>query len=213
MNERELESVTRLVVQAVRERLGKAEPAVVEVVAREVVAAMAGGASAVPAQASGGRGSYSPSPDAARGAAPARAPARPAASGSATSRPAEGGVTTPRGAVLPEATGNRSLEMCAGCLEQQRARESKRAVVTTTGRNCKGVVATISGEIAASGGDIQDVSQTIVSDYFTMIMVVDLGELTVPFSQFKERLLAAAGKLGIHAVVMHEDVARALQRV
>jgi len=44
-------------------------------------------------------------------------------------------------------------------------------------------------------------------------MVVDIEQLTVPFIEFKERVVSAASDLGIHAVVMHEDVMRSLQRV
>ena len=48
--------------------------------------------------------------------------------------------------------------------------------MTTTGRNCKGVVASIASRVAEAGGDIQDISQTIVSGFFTMIMVVDIND-------------------------------------
>lgn len=88
-----------------------------------------------------------------------------------------------------------------------------RAIVTSSGRNTHGVVAGISSTISEANGDIQDMSQTIVSDFFTLIMVVDLTELAVSFAELKARLKAEAERLGIHVVVMHEDVMRALQRV
>jgi ACT domain-containing protein len=88
-----------------------------------------------------------------------------------------------------------------------------RAVVTASGKNTKGVVAAVSKVIADASGDIQDMSQTIVSDFFTLIMVVALDELNMPFSQMKEALKSAGEQLGFHIVVMHEDVMRALQRV
>ena len=181
-----LEQVARLVTRAVSDRLGgNAPPDVVEVVVREVLGAMASG---VPA--------------------PSTRP--PSASDNG-----DGTVTTGLGAVLPrpESVTRTSLELCTTCVEQVRQQGQSRAVVTTTGRNARGVVATMAKEIAEAGGDIQDISQTIVSDYFTMIMVVDISGLVVPFSGFKERLLAAAEKLGVHGVVMHEDVMRSLQRV
>src|SRR4051812_37940019 len=77
-----------------------------------------------------------------------------------------GTVTTARGAVmLPMANGNPSLEYCQSCVEQERARGRERAVMTTTGKNTKGVVAKLTGRIAELGGDILDISQTLISDY------------------------------------------------
>jgi ACT domain-containing protein len=93
-----------------------------------------------------------------------------------------------------------------------RARGS-RAVVTTTGKNQRGIVAKIAQAIADTGGDIVDISQTLVSDYFTMIIVVDASALTVSFAEFKTRLEKTVSALGAQCLVMHEDVVEALQRV
>ena len=180
-----LQQLARLVAAAVSERLGDAQPDVVEVVVREVLGAMSEG---VPAPST-----------------------RPPAADNG-----DGTITTGLGAVLPRPAGpatETSLELCTGCVEQTRQQNQHRAVITTTGRNARGVVATVAKEVADAGGDIQDISQTIVSDYFTMIMVVDISSLVLPFAGFKERLLAAAEQLGIHLVVMHEEVMRSLQRV
>lgn len=113
----------------------------------------------------------------------------------------------------PPPSGERTLALCAGCVEQARHDPRDRAVVTATGRNRRGIIAAIAAAVTAAGGDIADISQTIVSDFFTMIMVVDIGELEVPFPQFKQRVTEAAAELAIRAVVMHEDVMRSLQRV
>jgi ACT domain-containing protein len=192
MSETDLEKATRQVAQAVTERLGTDSPQVVELVVREVVAAMSG-AAAVPAPST---------------------PPPPALQGQSAAKGGDQTVTTALGAKLPAPRGGASLEMCTTCMEQVRRQESgSRAVVTTTGRNARGVVARVSTEVADAGGDIQDISQTIIGDFFTMIMVVELSGMELPFASFKERILVAARDLGIHAVVMHEEVMRSLQRV
>jgi ACT domain-containing protein len=89
----------------------------------------------------------------------------------------------------------------------------RRAVVTTTGKNQRGIVAKIAQAIADAGGDIVDISQTLVSDYFTMIIVVDASALTVSFADFKSRLERAVSALGAECLVMHEEIVEALQRV
>ena len=186
------DDLARMVIQAVSDRLGSRDPEVVELVTREVVAAMAG-INRVPP------------------------PSRPGPGGAVDN--GDGTLTTAMGAVLPQpAAGGdllegASLALCAGCLEQVRRQQQSRAVITTTGYNAKGVVARMAAQVADAGGDILDISQTIVANFFTMIMIVEIGELTVSFAEFKERLLVAAKELGIQAVVMHEEVMRSLQRV
>ena len=104
-------------------------------------------------------------------------------------------------------------ELCASCLEQERRRSGHRAVVTTTGKNQRGIVAKIAQAIADAGGDILDISQTLVADYFTMIIVVDMTGLAEPFAAFKARLTKAVQSLGAECLVMHEEVVSALQRI
>lgn len=104
-------------------------------------------------------------------------------------------------------------ELCASCLEQERRKVGRRAVVTTTGKNRKGIVANIARAIADAGGDILDISQTLVADYFTMIIIIDLTGLEVPFTELKARLTEMVRALGAECLVMHEDVVTALQRI
>jgi ACT domain-containing protein len=121
----------------------------------------------------------------------------------------------PAGAATAAATTTtaRRGPLCPGCLEEERRKSGRRAVVTTTGKNQRGIVAKIAQAIADAGGDIVDISQTLVGDYFTMIIVVDMADLAVSFAEFKARLTAAVQSLGAECLVMHEEVVSALQRV
>jgi len=92
-------------------------------------------------------------------------------------------------------------------------RRGGRAVVTTTGKNQRGIVAKIAQAIADAGGDIVDISQTLISDYFTMIIIVDTSALSVSFAEFKAKLERTVAAAGADCLVMHEDVVNALQRV
>ena len=94
-----------------------------------------------------------------------------------------------------------------------RTSPQSRAVVTTTGKNQRGIVAHIAQAIADAGGDILDISQTLVSDYFTMIIIVDTSALAVSFAEFKRRVEQAVAAHGAQCLVMHEAVVNALQRI
>jgi ACT domain-containing protein len=91
--------------------------------------------------------------------------------------------------------------------------KTDRAVVTTTGKNQRGIVAKIAQAIADAGGDIVDIAQTLVSDYFTMIIIVDTSALTVSFAEFKSRLEKTVAAAGAECLVMHEDVVSSLERI
>jgi ACT domain-containing protein len=127
----------------------------------------------------------------------------------------DGRFVTPRGAtLLPLAPGaTPSMDYCLSCVAQEKARTRQRAVLTTTGKNTKGIVARVTARIADLGGDILDISQTLVGDWFTMIIVIDVGSLTVSFEQFQSDLNATIRELGCQAMIMHEDVLTSLHRV
>ena len=126
-----------------------------------------------------------------------------------------GTQVTPRGAVLPLLPPGTEppIDYCALCVEQEQRRGRRRAVLTTTGKNRRGIVAKMTQVIAEAGGDILDISQTLVSDYFTMIIVVDIARLEASFEEFKERVLEASRSLDVQTMMMHEDVMAALHRV
>lgn len=140
-----------------------------------------------------------------------------AAMGSAA--PAAAPFVNPRGVtVLPVVGGGAgpsvpSVDVCLACVEQEKARRRSRAVLTATGRNTKGIVASVTSRIAELGGDILDISQTLVSDFFTMIIVIDVGSLTAPFERFQAEVTAAVSAMGCQAMMMHEDVLTSLHRV
>lgn len=92
-------------------------------------------------------------------------------------------------------------------------RARRKVVITSTGRNQKGVVARLTSLLADLGVDILDISQTLVGDFFTMLLIVDIAEMRVDFGQLKQSLEQVADALGIHVLLMHEDLVRSLHRV
>jgi len=124
-------------------------------------------------------------------------------------------VTTPRGATLLPMAGAPvpTIDYCLACVEQEKSRKRHRAVLTTTGKNTKGIVARVTARIADLGGDILDISQTLVGDFFTMIIVVDVGSLAVSFERFQDEVSGTVREMGCQAMMMHEDVLTSLHRV
>ena len=88
-----------------------------------------------------------------------------------------------------------------------------KAVITVTGKDSVGIIAKVATACAENGANIVDISQSVLSDYFAMIMLADIDSLTVEFSEFVDKL-DALGKerdLVIHA--MHEDIFNTMHHI
>ena len=88
-----------------------------------------------------------------------------------------------------------------------------KAIITVIGKDTKGIIAKVSGVCANFGVNIVDISQSVMKDYFAMIMLVELDDLTVSFGKFSEELkeLGTANDLVIEA--MHEDIFNSMHRI
>ena len=94
--------------------------------------------------------------------------------------------------------------------------DTSKIVVTAHGRNRSGVVARLAAAIDELGGDIRDLSQTIVGDYFTMLFVVHLsggGPEEAQFMRLRQRLKQVGEDLGVHVVVMHDDILSSMHSI
>ena len=88
-----------------------------------------------------------------------------------------------------------------------------RIVVAVIGRDRPGIMASVTAVLAARTANILDVSQTIMSDLFTMVMLVDINHTSVPFATLKAELEAHGQSENLVILVQHEDIFRAMHRV
>jgi ACT domain-containing protein len=88
-----------------------------------------------------------------------------------------------------------------------------RAVVTVLGEDCVGIVARISGVLAESGANIEDIRQTILGDIFSMTMLVTVDEDATPFDEVQSGLEAAGRELGLQVTLQREDLFRYMHRI
>ena len=88
-----------------------------------------------------------------------------------------------------------------------------KAVVTVTGKDKVGIIAMASAECAKHGANIVDISQTVMKEYFAMIMLVDIDGLNVDFASFTDSMKKAGSDNGVDIRVMHEDIFNAMHRI
>jgi len=87
------------------------------------------------------------------------------------------------------------------------------AIVTVVGTDKVGIIARVSAFFAERDINIEDISQTILSGNFVMMMMVDLSKSSKPLSQVKEELTGLETSLNVTISVMHERVFTAMHRI
>ena len=88
-----------------------------------------------------------------------------------------------------------------------------KAVITVGGKDMVGILASISGECAKYGANVNEVSQTILQDMFCMIMLVDFEKANVPFTEFSDKVTAIGNEMALSIHVMHEDIFNSMHRI
>jgi len=84
-------------------------------------------------------------------------------------------------------------------------------VITVTGVDHPGIVAAVTTELAKLNVNIEDISQTILQDFFTMIMLVDVRG--VKRNEIQKALDKVADKQKVKIIMQHEDLFRYMHRV
>jgi ACT domain-containing protein len=90
---------------------------------------------------------------------------------------------------------------------------SGRAIVTIIGSDRIGIIAGIAEIIAAANVNILDISQSVIRDFFTMIMMVDLRTATISFAELSERLQRRGAELAVRVEIQREEIFKAMHRV
>ncbi len=84
--------------------------------------------------------------------------------------------------------------------------DSTRVIITAFGLNKPGIVARISGNLADNACNILDISQKILQEFFTIIMIVDIGECPKNLKDLKDELGEIGNDIGVRVLIQHEDV-------
>jgi ACT domain-containing protein len=88
-----------------------------------------------------------------------------------------------------------------------------RAVVTVTGKDKKGIIAKVSTFLSEKGANIEDISQTVLGEYFAMIMIVDVSTIKEELSTLSKECREMGKQIGMSIYLQHEDVFNAMHSV
>ena len=88
-----------------------------------------------------------------------------------------------------------------------------RAVITVIGKDKIGIIYRVSKILSEYKINIEDISQTILQDVFTMVMLVDLSESTCKFTDLKGQLENVGKEIGMTIRIQNEDIFNAMHTI
>jgi ACT domain-containing protein len=88
-----------------------------------------------------------------------------------------------------------------------------RAIVTVIGKDRVGIIAGVSTILADCNINILDITQTTMQDIFTMIMLVDISQMAINFTDLSEKLAKKGEELSLSLRIQHEDIFNSMHRI
>ena len=88
-----------------------------------------------------------------------------------------------------------------------------KAVVSVIGKDQRGIISGVSTRLYEFSINVQDISQTIMHGYFTMIMLVDVSACEVSFSELADQLERAGTEQSLSIRIQREDIFNAMHRI
>lgn len=88
-----------------------------------------------------------------------------------------------------------------------------KAIVTVLGHDRVGIISAISQQLAKLGVNIEDISQTLMQNYFVMIMMTDISASGMSIDEIGKALSESGKQIGVDVKVQHEDIFNCMHRI
>ena len=89
----------------------------------------------------------------------------------------------------------------------------KKSIITVVGKDTVGIIAKVCTYLAENQINILDISQTIVQDYFNMMMIVDITKSAKEFGAIADELDAIGAEIGVQVKIQQEDIFNSMHRI
>jgi ACT domain-containing protein len=89
----------------------------------------------------------------------------------------------------------------------------QKTIITVVGKDAVGIIANVCTYLAENRANILDISQTIVQEYFNMMMIVDFAQVEKPFGEVAAELAEVGNSLGVQIKCQREDIFEKMHRI
>ena len=88
-----------------------------------------------------------------------------------------------------------------------------KAIISVIGKDRPGIIAKVSGKLFEMNVNIEDISQTIMQNYFTMIMMVDTSKASADFATISQAMNQLGQEIGMDIKMQNQSIFDAMHRV
>ena len=88
-----------------------------------------------------------------------------------------------------------------------------RTIITVVGKDTVGIIAKVCTYLAENSINILDISQTIVQEYFNMMMIVDMGKMQKTFEEVADELTNVGKAMGVQTKCQREEIFNMMHRI
>ena len=89
----------------------------------------------------------------------------------------------------------------------------KTTIITVVGKDTVGIIAKVCTYLADNQVNILDISQTIVQEYFNMMMIVDMNHTTKSFGEIADELAKVGEEIGVTIKCQRDDIFNSMHRI
>lgn len=86
-----------------------------------------------------------------------------------------------------------------------------KAVVTVVGKDMVGILAKVSAACADAQANVVEVTQSVLDEFFCMIMIIDIEKATMQIDQLQQSISNSVPDMKVH--VMHENIFNSMHRI
>ena len=88
-----------------------------------------------------------------------------------------------------------------------------KVIITVVGKDTVGIIAKVCTYLSEGSVNVLDISQTIVSGYFNMMMIVDMANTTASFAEISDQLDALGEEIGVTIKCQKEEIFEMMHRI
>lgn len=88
-----------------------------------------------------------------------------------------------------------------------------KVIITVVGKDTVGIIAKVCTYLSEGSVNVLDISQTIVSGYFNMMMIVDMANATASFAEISDKLDALGEEIGVTIKCQKEEIFEMMHRI
>lgn len=89
----------------------------------------------------------------------------------------------------------------------------EKTIITVVGKDCVGIIAKVCNYLADHEVNILDISQTIVDEYFNMMMIADFSNVNQDFETCQDELKALGQEMGLEIRCQKEEIFHMMHRI